>query len=76
VIFTRPFWLDALERAIKTAAQTAVAMIGAAQVNVLDLPAAAIAGVSLTAAIVSVLTSVASAGREGTISPASTIKEN
>lgn len=46
-------------RCLKTAAQTAVALIGANTVSVLALDWPQIVGVSVTAAIVSLLTSVA-----------------
>lgn len=46
-------------RALKTAAQTAVAQIGANTVGVTELDWAVILGVSATAGIVSLLTSVA-----------------
>lgn len=46
-------------RCLKTAAQTAVALIGANTVSVTALDWPAIVGVSVTAAIVSLLTSVA-----------------
>lgn len=55
------FWGAAAERALKTLAQTLVALIGANAVSILDLDWANMLGVSATAAIVSVLTSVASA---------------
>jgi ABC-type lipoprotein release transport system permease subunit len=75
MIFTRVFWVDALERAIKTAAQFAVTLIGANQTPIFDLDVAQIAGVSATGFVVSVLTSIVSARRPGTISPASAFKE-
>lgn len=46
-------------RCLKTAAQTAVALIGANTVSVIALDWPQIVGVSVTAAIVSLLTSVA-----------------
>ena len=75
MIFTRAFWIDAAERAIKTAAQAAVALIGAVQVSIIALDGGAIVGVAATAGLVSLLTSIASAGRKGTVSPASLVKE-
>ena len=70
-IFTRAFWKDAAERSLKTLAQTAASTIGLDTVNVLALDWAQIGGISLGAALVSVLMSIASAPREGTMSPAS-----
>lgn len=55
------FWAAAAERALKTLAQTLVALIGANAVSILDLDWANMFGVAATAAVVSVLTSVASA---------------
>lgn len=67
---TKRFWLDALERAVKTAAQTAAALIGTGAVGIIDVDWQNIFSVSAVAAILSVLTSVASApaGDPGTAS--------
>lgn len=54
------FWIAAGERAIKTFAQALVALIGTTAVSVVELDWAQMLGVSATAAIVSVLTSIAS----------------
>ena len=51
-----------IERAVKTACQTAAALIGTQAVGVLELDWQQIGGVSATAAILSVLTSIGSAG--------------
>ncbi len=61
------FWINAVERAVKTAAQTAVALIGAEAFDVLSANWEQLASVSAGAAFVSVLTSVASAniGEQG-----------
>jgi hypothetical protein len=60
-MFHRSFWIAAVERAIKTFAQTAVALVGGdAVLSIVDIDAGAIAGVAGTAAVVSVLTSLAS----------------
>lgn len=58
----KKFALSALERAVKTFAQTLAALIGANAVNVIDIDWPALAGISATAAVVSLLTSVASYG--------------
>lgn len=59
-MFTRKFWQNALERAIKTAAQTAVALLlVSTTTGVLDVDWQQTASVAALAAIVSVLTSVA-----------------
>lgn len=46
-------------RAIRTAAQTAVALLGTGALNIVDVDWAQVAGVSAGAAVVSVLTSIA-----------------
>jgi hypothetical protein len=58
-MFTTEFWARSAERAIKTAAQTAVSLLGANAVDVLSVDWAQIASVSAGAAVVSVLTSIA-----------------
>jgi hypothetical protein len=61
------FWRLTLERAVKTAAQTSVALIGAEAFDVLVFDWQALGAVSVGAAVVSVLTSVGSArvGEDG-----------
>lgn len=63
---TKTFWLDALERAVKTAAQAVIAsgLISTA----VSIDWQAITGIGLTSALLSVLTSIASA-RVGDDSP-------
>ena len=56
---TKQWWRAAGIRAIKTAAQTAVALIGTGAVGVTDLDWARIASVAGVAAVLSLLTSVA-----------------
>jgi len=72
VLFTRAFWLDAIERALKSAAQGAMLAAGQDVASV-DLFAADwrnVAGMAAGMAALSILTSVASAGSPG-LSPAS-----
>lgn len=57
---TGQFWLAALERAVKTAAQVAAALIGTGAVGITTLDWTQIGSVTATAAVVSVLTSLAS----------------
>lgn len=57
---TGQFWAAALERAVKTAAQVAAALIGTGAVGITELDWAQIGSVAATAAVVSVLTSLAS----------------
>ncbi len=67
------FWDDALERAVKTMAQTAVATIGTAVV-ISQVDWWAVGGATLLAGILSILTSIAGIGRSDTVSPASLVK--
>jgi hypothetical protein len=64
-LFEVHFWRFALERAIKTFAQTALALLGAGALNVLTVDWSQALGVSAGAAVLSILTSVASAGVSG-----------
>lgn len=59
--WTRAFWQAALERAIKTAAQSAILVIGADQVNVIAVDWPEVAGFAGGGLVLSVLTSIASA---------------
>lgn len=68
-LFTSDFWLQALERALKTVAQTAVAMLAAESLNVFQADLLATLGVSLGAGLLSILTSIASAQVHGDDSP-------
>ncbi len=72
VLFSRTFWLDAIERALKSAAQGAMLAAGQDVISV-DLFSADwrnVAGMAAGMAALSILTSVASAGSPG-VSPAS-----
>lgn len=59
-IFTRAFWTAAVERAVKTAAQSAILVLGADQVNVITVEWAEVAGFAGGGFALSVLTSLAS----------------
>lgn len=62
-MWTKAFWREAAERAIKTVAQTEIALLTAdaiAPVDALHIDWAAAAGVGAGAALLSVLTSLAS----------------
>lgn len=61
VLTTKKFWKDAAERAAKTFAQAAVAVLGAGATGLLEVEWLSVVSVSGLAALVSVLTSVASA---------------
>jgi len=60
-ILTKEFWTYAGERAIKTFAQTAVAYFGAGSVGLFTVDWVAFLSVSLGSAVLSLLTSIASA---------------
>lgn len=70
-LFSRTFWRDAAERSVKTFAQSALATLGLGATNVLAVDWIGVLSVGAGAALISVLTSVASTPREGTLSPAS-----
>lgn len=55
------FWVSSAERAIKTFAQALVALIGTSAMSIIELDWTQMLGISATAAVVSVLTSIASA---------------
>ena len=61
-MFSIPFWKATLERCAKTCAQTAAALIAATSFDWFSADWRAIAGTMLTAGVLSVLTSIASAG--------------
>jgi len=67
-LITRAFWTAAFERAIKTLAQTAVALVSVAGLGFLDIDWAQVASVAGLAAVVSILTSIAS-DRIGPVGP-------
>ena len=69
-MLSKSFWIDAAERAVRTAAQTAVALIGTGAVGIIDVDWQNVASVSAVAAVVSLLTSIASnpVGDRGTAS--------
>lgn len=58
MIWTKAFWKGTAERAIKTAAQTFVALVGAGTLGVLDVDWAGTGSVVLMAGILSVVTSI------------------
>ena len=58
-MFRPTFWQVTVDRAIRTAAQTAVVLLGAGQVDVLTVDWQAVGSLSAGAAVLSVLTSLA-----------------
>jgi hypothetical protein len=58
MLLTKEFWIGALERAIKTFAQTLLALVGTDAVGVLNVDIAQSALAALAAAGISVLTSI------------------
>lgn len=67
-MFTKLFWKDAVERAIKTAAQAAVALLTSGVTGIVDVDWMNVLSVSALAFVTSVLTSLISAntGDKGT----------
>lgn len=70
-MFTKDFWVDTLERAIRTACQAALSAGVVGGVGLFDVDWMNVGGIALVAAIASVLTCVASGGKTDSISPAS-----
>ncbi len=60
-MWTLTFWKDTAERAIKTFAQAAIASLAAGLTGILEVDWLAVLSVALLAALISVLTSIASA---------------
>lgn len=75
-MFTKLFWRDTIERAVKTFAQSALATLGVGAVDVVAVNWVGVLSVGGGAAVISVLTSLASEPRSGTLSPASAVKPN
>lgn len=66
---TKLFWLGALERALKTFAQTLVALLSGDGLGLLTAPWGTAASIAGMAAVLSVLTSVGSVGSGDTGTP-------
>ena len=65
-MFTKQFWQDVTVRALKTWAQAGVALLGTGAFGLFSLDLVNFASVTLGAAFVSVLTSIASVDTVGT----------
>lgn len=61
-LVTRKFWIDAIERAVKTVAQVAMSIIGTTAVYLSDVNWTLVASAAVLGGIVSILMSIASAG--------------
>ena len=61
-VFTASFWRDAAERAIKSAAQAGVLALSGGAVDLITLDWTTLAGAVGGGALLSILTSIASAG--------------
>lgn len=61
-MFTVAFWRSAAERAIKTLAQSLIAILAVGQTNILTVDWQQALAVAATATLLSVLSSIASAG--------------
>ena len=70
-MFKKDFWVDTLERALRTACQAALSAGVVGGVGLFDVDWLNVCGIALVAAVASVLTSVASSGKTDSISPAS-----
>jgi hypothetical protein len=75
ILMSRRFWADAFERAVKTAAQAALLVFGqdALGFDAFSADWVSTAGFAVGGAVLSVLTSIVSAGRPG-VSPASAMR--
>jgi hypothetical protein len=60
-MLSKSFWVATLERAIKTAAQAAIAAIGTSAVGLLDVSWPGVAAAAGLMAVLSILTSIGSA---------------
>lgn len=61
----RDYWTETVDRAAKTAAQAAVLVLGADQVNALDADWRLVAGFAAGGAVLSVLTTIGQRGLTG-----------
>lgn len=64
-MWSKAFWLAALERAIKTAAQSAILALGAGAVDVLSVPWQSVGALAAGGAVLSLLTTLATGAVTG-----------
>ena len=62
-MFTRDFWVGAAERALKTVAQSVVAVLGVAGIGILSVDWVQTMSVAAAAGLASLLTSIADSDR-------------
>lgn len=72
-LLDRHFWMDAVERMVKTVCEVALALIGTGMVGIMDVDWLNLLSVCVMAALVSILTSVASSIKTDTVSGASLV---
>lgn len=72
-LLDKHFWMDALERMVKTVCEVALALIGTGMVGIMDVDWLNLLSACAMAALVSVLTSVASSIKTDTVSGASLV---
>ena len=73
VLLDKHFWMDAVERMVKTVCEVALALIGTGMVGIMDVDWLNLLSVCVMAALVSVLTSIASSIKTDTVSGASLV---
>jgi hypothetical protein len=72
-MYTKLFWKDAVERAIRTVAQAWLAVLTVSGTNLLNADLKAMAAVGLTAGVVSVLMSIVASGTSNNNSASFTV---
>lgn len=73
VLLDKDFWMDAVERVVKTVCEVALALIGTGMVGIMDVDWLNLLSVCVMAALVSLLSSVASSIKTDTVSGASLV---